>query len=325
MGHMPCAIPLGAGRARSPLDKMKIEQYHPGQIGDLMAVYNDYAAGVPLADAVSTERFAEICAWRDDRSAQLETEQAVYAARKKDAHVGLAHVALGRFPGPELQGDQLPGPTGVIRLITYSPGHREAGQALLEAAETHLIKQGAKRILAFPNNGYLFQRFAYGELPDACGHLVALLGINGYRAARGEVFMRYADFVAEKTVLPDPKADLSVERIAQTAGTRDSIKVIVKNQDELIGVCEGHSLGLWGQSDLSHTTVILGPMDVEHAFQGQGWGRFLAHTMLEKARGLGYRHTATSTQQENHRAQLFYTNMGYKVTDVAHSWLKDLP
>jgi len=212
----------------------------------------------------------------------------------------------------------------VIRLITYPPGRREAGQALLEAAEAHLMGQGASRILAFLNNGYLFQRFAYGELPDICGHLVALLGINGYKVARGEVFMRYANFVTEDATLPDPEADFSVERIVQATGTRDSIRVVARKQEELIGVCEGHSLGLWGHSDLSHATVVLGPMDVEDAFQGCGWGRVLANTMLEEASMVGYRHTATSTQQENHRAQLFYTNMGYEVTDVAHSWLKDI-
>jgi len=186
------------------------------------------------------------------------------------------------------------------------------------------MEQDASRILAFLNNGYLFQRFAYGELPDTIGHLVGLLGINGYRVARGEVFMSYTDFIAEHTILPDPKADLSVERIAQAMGTRDSIKVVVRKGEELIGVCEGHSLGHWGHSDLSHTTVVLGPMDVEDAFQGCGWGKFLASVMLEEANKLGYRHTVTSTEQENHRAQLLYTNMGYRVTDVAHSWLKDI-
>lgn len=302
---------------------MKIEQIPPERVGELTAVYNDYVADVPLSEAVSVERFVDVWAWRDDRSAQLDTEQAIYAAKEEGCHVGFAHVALGRFPGPELRGDQQPGPTGVIRFITYPPGRREAGQALLETAQTHLIEQGASRILAFLNNGYLFQRFAYGELPDTCGHLVALLGMNGYRVARGEVFMRYADFVTEKTLLPDPRADLSVERIAQATGTRDSIRIVVKKGADLIGVCEGHSLGLWGHSDRSHATIALGPMDVEEAFQGRGWGRFLANTMLEEASQLGYRHTTTSTQEENHRAQLFYTNTGYKVTDVAHSWLKD--
>ncbi|NKB66005.1 MAG: GNAT family N-acetyltransferase [Candidatus Latescibacteria bacterium] len=303
---------------------MKIEQVPPERIGELTAIYNDYVAGVPFSEAVSVPRFKEIWAWRSDRSAQLEAEQAIYAAREKGDYLGFAHVALGRFPGPELQGDQQPGATGVIRLLTYPPGRRQAGQTLLAAAQTHLVEQGASRILAFLNNGYLFQRFAYGELPDTCGHLVALLALNGYRAVRGEVFMRWADFAAEQATLLDPKADLSVERIAQKTGTRDSIRVVVKKQGELVGLCEGHSLGLWGSSDLSHATIALGPMDVEEPFQGGGWGKYLANTMLATAHQLGYRHTATSTQQENHRAQLFYTNMGYKVTDVAHSWLKDI-
>jgi GNAT superfamily N-acetyltransferase len=303
---------------------MKIEKISPKRVGELAAIYNDYVADVPFSETVTGGQLEQIWAWRSDRSAQLETEQAIYVASEEGGHVGFVHVALGRFPGPELRGDQQPGPTGVIRLITYRPGRRAVGQALLEAAETHLRGQGASRILAFLNNGYLFQRFAYGELPDTIGHIVGLLGINGYKVARGEVFMRYADFVTEETILLDSRADLRVERIPQATGTRDSIRVTVRKGEELVGICEGHSLGLWGDSDLSHATVALGPMDVEQAFQGGGWGRFLVHTMLEEASELGYRHTATSTQQENHRAQLFYTNMGYSVTDVAHSWLKDI-
>ena len=46
--------------------------------------------------------------------------------------------------------------------------------------------------------------------------------------------------------------------------------------------------------------------------------------MLKEARELGYRHTVTSTQQHNHRAQLFYTNEGYLVTDTAYSLLREL-
>ena len=58
---------------------MKVEQLPPERVGELAAVYNDHVADVPLSEAVSVERFAEIWAWRSDRSAQLETEQAIYA------------------------------------------------------------------------------------------------------------------------------------------------------------------------------------------------------------------------------------------------------
>ena len=90
---------------------MKVEQLPPERVGELAAVYNDHVADVPLSDVVSAERFAEIWAWRSDRSAQLKTEQAIYAIGVKGCHVGFAHVALGRFPGPELRGDQEPGLT----------------------------------------------------------------------------------------------------------------------------------------------------------------------------------------------------------------------
>ena len=304
---------------------MKAEPLPPERIGELTELYNRHAGGIPFTEEVSQGRLADAWGWRDSgRSAQLDGEQLVLSVTDGGAHVGFVHLASGRFPGPELHGDEYPGVTGVIRMLTYPPGRRQVGQVLLEAAEACLRERMAARVLAFPNNGYVFQRFGFGELSDHCGHIVALLGVNGYSVVRGEVFLGLEDLVIPGDRVLDVAADLSVERIAQEGETRDSIEVVARLDGELVGTCEGHSLASWGSSARSHDTVVLGPMDVEDAFQGQGWGRFLASTMLCHAQDLGYRHSATSTQQWNHRAQLFYTSLGYGVTDVAHSYLREL-
>ena len=57
--------------------------------------------------------------------------------------------------------------------------------------------------------------------------------------------------------------------------------------------------------------------------QGRGWGRYLLTRTLWEARRLGYRHTAISTCKRNYRAQLFYTNYGYRVTDTVYGFIKE--
>ena len=136
--------------------------------------------------------------------------------------------------------------------------------------------------------------------------------------------MRWRDYGSACLPEAASTADISVQHRDKAGRALPSVVVTAKLDGHLVGVCEGHSFGLWGDSDVSHETVVLGPMDVEDDFQGRGWGKVLSYTMLAEARTLGYRHCATSTQQDNHRAQLFYTNMGFEVTDVAHSYLLDL-
>ena len=43
---------------------------------------------------------------------------------------------------------------------------------------------------------------------------------------------------------------------------------------------------------------------------------------LHEAQRLGYTRTAISTSKNNYRAQLFYTNYGYRVTDTVYNFVK---
>ena len=227
---------------------MQIDLLPAGQIAELTDVYNTYVAEVPFCDPVSAERFLDAVSWRDADSARLKGEQVYFVARDEDHLLGYAHIAVGRFPGPELYGDDLSGETGVIRVLTYPPGRREAGQALLAAAEAYLADGGVSRILAFPNNGYVFQRFAYGELSERCGHVLALFRFNDYSIARGEVFMRWREFQIAEHHVVDSEARVVVAWDDADEQHRPTVSITVKLGSDLVGVIEGHSLAKWGAS-----------------------------------------------------------------------------
>lgn len=68
-----------------------------------------------------------------------------------------------------------------------------------------------------------------------------------------------------------------------------------------------------------------GQAALEKAFQGQGLGRYLLNYTLQEMHNVGYRHAAISTNWENYRALLFYSNCGYKVVDWTYEYEKNLP
>lgn len=58
-------------------------------------------------------------------------------------------------------------------------------------------------------------------------------------------------------------------------------------------------------------------------WQGKGIGKYLPQQALNDAYAIGYRHAAICTQNDNHRALLFYTNFGFSVYDWNYGWKKE--
>ncbi len=302
--------------------KIKIEPFPVERTGELAKLYNACIANVPLCEPVSAEIFAaRSFFWRDSTQYNRVREQRILVALQENKPVGFAHVAIGRFPGPELHGDDLDRETGAIRFFSYPRGERGIGQSLLEAVEAHLIERDVGRILAFPNNGYVFHRLSFGELSDRCGHIIALFGMNGYNIVRGEVYLGWRDFEAIRPAPVDETAEVLVQHTSEEGGKLPNLSIKIRLQHQDVGACEGQSLGLWGDSSKVNATIVLG-FDVEDAFQGRGWGLFLLQTALFEAKQIGYRHTATSTSWRNYRAMVFYTNYGYASLDTAYSFRK---
>ena len=64
---------------------------------------------------------------------------------------------------------------------------------------------------------------------------------------------------------------------------------------------------------------------VKDDLQGQGLGRHLLQRNLQEMHGVGYRHAAISTDWENHRAFLFYSNYGFHQADWTFCYRRELP
>ncbi|HUU54157.1 MAG TPA: GNAT family N-acetyltransferase, partial [Armatimonadota bacterium] len=58
--------------------------------------------------------------------------------------------------------------------------------------------------------------------------------------------------------------------------------------------------------------------------QGKGLGKHMLARGLRAARDRGLRHAMISTDWNNHRAYLFYTNFGYGFLDRTFSFRKEL-
>ena len=65
-------------------------------------------------------------------------------------------------------------------------------------------------------------------------------------------------------------------------------------------------------------------LGVEEPYQGRGLGRHLLQRALWDARDIGYRHAVISTDWENYRAFLFYSNCGYRAVDWTYTLGREL-
>jgi len=61
---------------------------------------------------------------------------------------------------------------------------------------------------------------------------------------------------------------------------------------------------------------------MEEAYRGKGLGAHLLAHALGHMRDIGYRNAVISTSLTNYRAQLFYSNFGYRTSDWTYAWSK---
>lgn len=136
----------------------------------------------------------------------------------------------------------------------------------------------------------------------------------------GEVFLTWENY----TVVPiglTLQLEFSVHW-ESGRGERPNCTVQALRDGIEIGNCQSVSGGEFSDrsdaQDWFHTTWL----GVKDAFQGQGIGRHLLQRTLHEMRNIGYRHAAISTDWENYRAFLFYSNFGYQISDWTYGLLK---
>ena len=205
----------------------------------------------------------------------------------------------------------------------YERGARHAGQAVLEKAEVYLKTFNVTRISAFRSGRrYHFYHLEYADLSDALDQVQALLEFNGYHRYHGWVFLDWENYF----VTPMP-ASLPVTfsvRWEQGRGQRPNSIIKAYQGDEQIGLCEsvsgGESSSHADAQDWLHTVYL----DIKEEFQGRGLGKFLLQYALQEMHQVGYRHAAISTEWNDYRPLLFYSNFGYRAVDRTYEFVKVL-
>ena len=281
--------------------------------------YNRVVRGVPYCYPVNAEEFAAAAAPATGAQGyRLLRSEAAFVTLEGAVATGFAHVAIG-FQDRHAKVEE-----GLLRCLWYEPGHRNAGQALLEAAQVHLNQHGATGVIAFPQkHRYPFYHLPSAYLSDRLGHVGALLGQNGYRSTHGEVYMDWPNYLPPTPVAPQMSIDVSVEW-RQGRGARPGLILSAKHGERQVGVCHSVSRGDYTNAEAVQDWFFTEWIGVEPDVQGKGVGRYLLQRALLEMREAGYRHATISTARHNYRAALFYTNLGFRVVDWTYAYEREL-
>ena len=295
---------------------MKIVRYEPDMARDLVEIYNRAVAGVPHCYPVDAESFSEEllpAGGGESRVKRLHSE-AGFVARSGKEILGFSHVAV---EDPKKEGDPQ---MGAIRFLWYRPGQRDAGQKLLEASQKYLAELDMNRILAFDQDyRYPFFCFKHGYLSARMGHVQALLWVNGYRRVKGEVFLDWPEFEPIRPPKPGVSVETEVE-LREGRGKLPGLNVRAIRKGKEIGICECISCGEFSKVGELQDWAFTEWLGVHKDFQGRGLGRYLLRRALVELDKIGYRNASISTDWENYRAFVFYTNFGYEVVDWTHAY-----
>ena len=300
---------------------MQIIQYTPNIIPTLTEFYNELTSEVPHCYPVKEEEFAtamkKVTTGEYHRDGEKHKSERVFISKSDDTINAFVHTTLSLKAVNEEED------VGFIRFLAYERGKRNAGQAVLEKAEEYFNTCNVSRIFAFSQNDrYRFFHFEHAYLSDALDHVQGLLGYNSYHRSDGEVFLDWENYEVTSMKAPIP-ITLNVEW-KDGQGQRPNIHIDAYLDDKKVGECDTLSCGEFSShpnaQDWLHT-VWLG---IEEEFQGQGLGSYLLNYTLQEMQNVGYRHAAISTNWENYRALLFYSNCGYKVVDWTYEYEKVL-
>lgn len=298
---------------------MKFSYLDIGNSGELFGVYNEQTADVPHCYPISQEEFkVGLCDPRNDSHCKESHSEKIIAVEQSGKVAGFAHVAIVRI---EFSDRKRIG--GMIHFFTYKAGQRSVGQALLEECENYLHGLGTDQIWACQNGcNYRFHHLEFGNISDHWGHIFALFHMNGYKINEGEIFMSEPNYSVTEPILPDSKVEIAV-RQQPSHGILPGMLIQIFCDGEEIGICRSTSAGDCVQATEAQDCFFIHWLGVERKEQGNGWGRYLLQKTRWEMRKIGYRNAVISTDILNHRALLFYTNYGYRVSDTVYGFVKN--
>lgn len=296
---------------------MEIVPFEPKMAEDVARCYSDVVASAPYCEPVGGEWFADLT--RLER--QPLTEEEILVARHGGEAVGFAHVGVA---APASEDWHYKGEPGVIRFLAYRQGRRPVGAALLEAAERWLRERGRPRIIAgHCNFMHPFYHLPFGHISERISHLPPLFGMAGYAVEDSEVFFAWEDFESPMVHQPDLGVEVVVEWRDQVETFGPGVVVHPKRGNKTFGECHIVRLGwdTW-RPEISEWCFCTS-LHIDEPLQGKGLGKYMLSLGLQEAREKGLRHAMISTDWNNYRAYLFYTNFGFRFLDRTFSFRKD--
>lgn len=300
---------------------MNLTYWNIEDASPLAEFYNRQIAEVPYCYPVSSEEFGSGIRWEQNETSPCENllAEALIVGEQDGQIVGFAHVGV-----PDIQGEGQSKQQGAIRFLVYQPGYRAVGQVLLAESEKYLRERGVSRVLAFHYRfGYRFYHQSLGYLIDRLGHVLGLMGMNGYEVKDAKIFLELRNFHASEPALPDHQAEIVVHRQPK-GGKLPGLIVRMYQGGRLSGICESTSIGHYQRAEEAQDQFFVWWIGVEEEAQGQGWGRYLLQRTHYEMQKIGYRHALLGTNLNNHRALMFYTNMGYRVVNTSYELIKNL-
>ena len=290
---------------------MEILPYNPALAEAVTEAYNRACSNVPHCYPITAEEYATaITSTHSEQERGIAQAPQTLILRSSGRILGFATTAL-RTPSEEQGSPE----EGVLRMLWYERGHREAGQALLVAAEEHLRGRELDQIVAFDEDLRLpTYHLPHARLTDRWDHVRGLLGINGHVRVSGEVFLDWQDFES-----PDPgdcpiDAQVRVERRVNR-GVRPNLVVTAHVHEDQVGICTCDCAGEFSRDPRAQDWVFTTWLWVDENLRGRRLGRYLLLRALNEARAEGYVHASISTEWTNYRALLFYGNVGYRAVD----------
>ena len=296
---------------------VEIVPYEPDMAAGLACCYNGLMAPVPYHHPAAEDWF------RDLRPAEFQscTEEAVLVALEDGQVVGFTHVGISAPPTHKWH---IKGEPGVIRFLSYRPGERAVGAALLEAAERWLWEHERTKIVAgFSGYMYPFYPLPGGHISDRISHVPPLFGMAGYAVPESEVLFHWLDYQPPEVPRPDVEFELACEA-KQTDQRGLAVTIRAMQGDRQVGECNMSSLRGDPWRPQFADWCVSGELLVAEAMQGRGLGKYLHARGLAEMRRDGCRHAMISTDWNNYRAYLFYTNFGYSFLDRTSGFGRDL-
>lgn len=292
------------------------------KIGELAHVYNNHAAAVPHCYPVTPLEFETERSPREWVQKILQNEfhdERIFVGEQNGKILGFAHVSMGSI---NVHGQRKSG--GIIHFLTYSPGHRPIGQALLEECEHYLRGSGANQLLAFQvSSGYNFYHLGWGHLSDRMSHIYALFLINGYKTDDTAIFMEQRDYSISEPMLSDAQVEIVLKQ-HPGRGILPGLRIEVFRSAKLIALIDSLPGGEFSRHPEAQECFVVEDFGiVDEAEKGKGLGRYLLLRMLWEMRKLGYKHAVISCGWDNPRAVLLYTNYGCQLTDTTYGLVKD--